>query len=373
MSRKRSSGEGSVKKLKSGTWRGQLMDGYTAEGKRNIVSFSAPTKSEVLEKMREYRIQMENNVHINKKLAFGPWADMWYRDYESQVQPSTYAGYKYTLALLKSRFENSPIAEILPIHINQFFDWLVEEGYSLSQIRKCRAMLIQIFNEAENNGLVSRNVAQKAKIIRGKDNRLAHSAKTKKDAFTDEEIECLVEYLPENLVGNSIRSMLGSGIRVQELIALSREDIAEDGSVIRVNKAIKMVGGIPNLGEPKSVLSNRSIPIPKEYRNAVKYIREHGGPEFIWSMPGNNPHYSVGTFRRRYYNAIKDVPGVRRLPPHCCRHTYVTQLQKRGVAMELIARLVGHASIGTTDQYLHPERDTLVKAVETLNSDTICA
>lgn len=34
MAKKRSSGEGSVWKLKSGSWRGQLMDGYQSQFKR---------------------------------------------------------------------------------------------------------------------------------------------------------------------------------------------------------------------------------------------------------------------------------------------------------------------------------------------------
>lgn len=43
MARKRSHGEGSVWKLKNGMWRGQLMDGYTDGGKKNIISFSGET------------------------------------------------------------------------------------------------------------------------------------------------------------------------------------------------------------------------------------------------------------------------------------------------------------------------------------------
>lgn len=46
MAKKRSSGEGHVKKLKNGSWRGQIMDGYRDDGKRNIVSFSGATKGE---------------------------------------------------------------------------------------------------------------------------------------------------------------------------------------------------------------------------------------------------------------------------------------------------------------------------------------
>ena len=52
---KRANGAGSVKRLPSGTWRGQLMDGFQDNGKRRIVSFTAPNKAELLDKIREYK------------------------------------------------------------------------------------------------------------------------------------------------------------------------------------------------------------------------------------------------------------------------------------------------------------------------------
>ena len=53
MSGKRGKGEGSVHRLPSGSWQSQVMDGYTDEGKRRIVSFTAPTRAEALARMRE--------------------------------------------------------------------------------------------------------------------------------------------------------------------------------------------------------------------------------------------------------------------------------------------------------------------------------
>ena len=51
---KKSNGEGSIKKLPSGSWRGQIMDGFRPDGKKNMLSFTAPTKGEVKDKIRKY-------------------------------------------------------------------------------------------------------------------------------------------------------------------------------------------------------------------------------------------------------------------------------------------------------------------------------
>lgn len=367
MAGKRSNGEGCIRKTKSGSWRGEIMDGYTPEGKRHIVRFTAKTRAGVLDKLRAYRAEMESGARIDKKMCFSDWADTWYGDYKSEVQPSTYSGYQYTLKALKKGFGEQPLAEILPIHINRFLDKLSADGYSLSMIRKCRAMLIQIFDAADSNGLVLRNPARKTKTVRSKQNGFRGEHK-EKDAFTEREVTRLMGALPDDLLGNSIRTLLCSGMRVQELLALRPEDISEDGSVIHVEYAVKMVNGVPQLGPPKSARSRRVIPIPEQFRPYVRYLREHSGAPYVWTCPGEAPLYGIGSFRWRFYTALKNVGQVRPLSPHCCRHTYVTMLQAGGVPMETIAALTGHADIKTTEGYLHQSVPALAKAVEALNA-----
>lgn len=367
MAGKRSNGEGSIRRLKSGNWQCEMMIGYTDEGKRNVIRFSGKARSEVLQKMREYQDMKDKHIQINRDQTLAEWADTWYADYKSQVQASTYSGYKYTLSLIKTRLGVHKLRELLPIHINRMQDGLVKDGYSLSQIRKCRAMLIQILDAADNNGLVVQNPARKAKILRDKDGTL-EQPRYEKDAFTDEELKILQNRLEKNLVGASIRLMLNTGLRVQELLALTPGDIAEDGATVRVSKAIKMVDGIPTLGPPKSKKSNRLIPVPAVAREDAVYLRARGGRGLVWSQPGANPYYSVGSFRRRYYTALKNVGGVRKLSPHCCRHTYITRLQAQGVPIELIARLAGHSEVSTTVGYTHTSDETLANAVSVLNN-----
>lgn len=300
-----------------------------------------------------------------RAVTLGDWGDIWYADYRSQVQPSTYYGYQFTLQIIKKWLGDALMADILPIHINLFMTELTKSGYGMSQIHKCRTMLIQMFDAAEDNGLISRNPARRAKIIRDVDGSLTEP-RYEKDAFTEEEVELLRRELPDDLLGNSIRLLLDTGLRVQELIALAPGDIAEDGSAVTVNKAIKMVADIPQLGTPKSKHSYRTVPVPEEGRTGALYLKHHGGQTLIWSLPGRNPYYSVRCFRRRYCNALGRIEGVRCLPPHCCRHTYVTRLQAGGVPMEMIARLAGHSDISATGVNAHTSLLTLAGAVSVL-------
>ena len=93
-------------------------------------------------------------------------------------------------------------------------------------------MMIQILDVAEADDLVEKNYARRAFRTT---KQLSKETKTHtKDAFTVEETERLLSDLPDDLMGNSIRLMLISGVRLQELLALTPRDIAEDGSWVRV-------------------------------------------------------------------------------------------------------------------------------------------
>lgn len=368
MSGKRGRGEGYVKRLPSGSWRCQLMDGYTANGKRKIVNFTAPTRAEALDKLHEYQQNAEQRAALAKQgITFAEFADQWYEDYRTQVERSTYSNYRYTLALLKKQFGEKPLIAIKTSDVNRFINRLESEGYSASQISKCRSMLIQIFDSGEADDLIPKNYARHA--FRSTKRAVKSERSHEKDAFTVEETETLLRDLPDDMMGNTIRLMLVTGLRLQEMIALTPRDIAEDGSWVRVEKAVKMVDGVPELGVPKSAKSRRVVPIAPKYRPIAVWLRTNGGQAFLWCAPHRESLlYATDNIRRRYYHTLEQVPQVRRLSPHCCRHTFVTMLQRQGVPLETIARLTGHTDIKTTDEYLHISGDTLAEAVTALES-----
>lgn len=295
-------------------------------------------------------------------LYFSEWAELWYVDHRTEVEASTYANYRWTLNILEEYLGECRIREIRAIDVNTFLNMLFDRGYSSSVISKCKSMLVQIFSAAEMNELISRNPASHAKKIR-------RAAKTEKDAFTEEECEILERELPQTLLGNGVRTLLASGLRVQELLALTKSDIALDGSLIRVNKAVKMIEREPVLGRTKSQRGMREVPICKDSRSCVRYLYEHGGEQYIFTSERENGLYAVSEFRNRYKTMLKKIPGVRCLPPHCCRHTFITRCQKQRIPLDLIAALAGHSDLTTTLGYTHVSLDTLTEAVKVLNAE----
>lgn len=98
--------------------------------------------------------------------------------------------------------------------------------------------MYQIFHKAEANDLIYKNPVRFADKMRNLD------PAAERECFTAEEVSLLMTQLPRDRIGASIRLMLGTGMRTQEILALEPRHIEEDGSVIHIRQAINMIGGM---------------------------------------------------------------------------------------------------------------------------------
>lgn len=318
------------------------------------------TQKEVKEKAAKYLEDLRAAPQIGKEMYFPDWADVWYESMKGQVAEQTYESYQYTLNILKEYFQEDRLIDIRAIDIENFLKKMAEDGRSHSYITKFRGMLFQIMKKAEANDLIRKNPVAYA------DKQKNTGAKSEKDAFTAEEIRHLMKALPYDRMGMSIQLMLGTGMRTQEIMALEPKHIEEDGSCIHIRQAVTMVKGFPKIGPPKTKTSYRDIPVPSHLREIAKEFR-NTSEQFIWhgeDVPICNP----SVFRKHFKKALIAAGKVRLLSPHCCRHTYVSQLQAQGVPLETIQSLTGHADVDMTEHYLHVQKEVKEDAAQKLNS-----
>ena len=67
--------------------------------------------------------------------------------------------------------------------------------------------------------------------------------------------------------------------------------------------------------------------------------------------------------RSRLAKAAREAGLSARVTPHMLRHTAATQLIERGVDIRYIQRLLGHASLTTTEIYTHVSDRALKRVV----------
>ena len=356
MAKKRSHGEGTLSRKANGRWEIQIMDGFKSDGRRNIRSFSGKTQKEAKEKRDEYLRKKAAGILTGHDMRFEEWADIWYENHKDNVTATTQEGYKYTLRILKDHFGRRKLAEIKTMDVEQFLRKLRKDGRASSYIAQCRGMLHQIMNKAVANDFLVKNPVAFAEKMRKQPPK-------EKEAFTADEMRILFRELPDDRIGWSIRLLLATGMRTQELLGLEPRHIAQDGSSINIAQALVRVKGTVAIGTPKSFDSYRTIPIPEMVRYCARNLRNTEN-KFIWEggkpgMPCNPSH-----FRTQFKKALEGVEGVRVLTPHCCRHTFVSQMQALGVDIETIQNIVGHAEIDMTRHYLHVQEPKRLEAAQ---------
>ena len=332
------------------------MDGFKSDGRRNIRSFSGKTQKEAKEKRDEYLRKKAAGILTGHDMRFEEWADIWYENHKDNVTATTQEGYKYTLRILKDHFGRRKLAEIKTMDVEQFLRKLRKDGRASSYIAQCRGMLHQIMNKAVANDFLMKNPVAFAEKMRKQPPK-------EKEAFTADEMRILFRELPDDRIGWSIRLLLATGMRAQELLGLEPRHIAADGSSINIAQAVVRVKGTVAIGTPKSFDSYRTIPIPEMVRYCARNLRNTEN-KFIWEGGKAGMPCSPSHFRDQFKKALEKIEGVRVLTPHCCRHTFVSQMQALGVDIETIQNIVGHAEIDMTRHYLHVQEPKRLEAAK---------
>lgn len=157
--------------------------------------------------------------------------------------------------------------------------------------------------------------------------------------------------------------MLATGMRTQEILALEPRHISDDGSSITIEQAINMVKGTAVVGTPKSYDSYRVIPAPVNVRYCARLMAATD-KKFVWEEKKPDQPCNPSHFRDQFRKTLEGIEGVRVLTPHCCRHTYVSQMQALGVDLATIQSIVGHADVDMTKHYLHVQESIRQEAIE---------
>ena len=357
MAKRRSNGEGTLRRRESGLWECTVMDGFQDDGRRKYKSFYGKTQKEAKEKVRAWREAQASGIVLDSNYTFPEWADLWFENHKDNITATTQESYRYTLKILKDAFAKRRLTDIKAYDVELFLKRLKKEGRSDSALTQCRGMLYQIMNKAEANDLIHKNPVRFAEKMRKRD------PVKEKEAFTADEVTLLMEKLPDDRIGWSIRLMLATGMRTQEILALEPQHIDEDGSCIRIRQAVNLVKGTVQVGQPKSRDSYRDIPVPECVRWCAIKLRTTD-KKFIWESGKQDYPCNPSHFRDLYDKALKSVSEVRLLSPHCCRHTYVSQMQALGVDVSTIQSIVGHASIDMTQHYLHVQESIRQEAIQ---------
>jgi integrase/recombinase XerD len=164
-------------------------------------------------------------------------------------------------------------------------------------------------------------------------------------------------YQSTTLLGVAL--MLATGVRVHEVVGIARDDIDLEAQSIRI------------LGKGSR---ERHVFLPNSWLTALTatYLQVRGELDIAHAqLLFNSSHNPLTTraMRSRLRKAADAAELSLQITPHMLRHTAATQLMEAGVDIRYIQRLLGHASLATTELYTHVSDGALKRVV--MAADTL--
>ena len=229
-----------------------------------------------------------------------------------------------------------------------------------NELRNLRAFFNWLYMEE----LIKKNPVAKVETIK--------CAKQKKKAFTEYEIELIRGQCRTTLEKAIIEILLSTGCRVKELTMMKRSDI-EGESLIVHGKGNK----------DRTVYLNAKAQIAlSEYLADRKDNSDWLFPKGVSAYEGGengNIINKKGKDWYKYKSAIVDEPrdissiedtvrkigrraGVDKTHPHRFRRTCATLALRRGMPVEQVSKMLGHAGLDTTMIYLDLSEEELEQA-----------
>lgn len=230
---------------------------------------------------------------------------------------------------------------------------------SNSTLDNKRRLLSSIFSLLYNSGLVSSNPMTTIGSIKYK--------KVIKQPLKDEEIERIKLACNGNKRNLAIITFfLETGIRVSELCNINLADVDF------INHRCKVTGK----GNKERIVyfTGKSYVMLYEYLKTRSDINMEG---LIYSNSQNIPlfvcnRHGIKRMTKEGVEAmvrkLREPSGVSRLHCHLFRATYATNLAKKGVSIELIAKALGHANLNCIDRYVLTGNDELELALKRIGS-----
>lgn len=336
---RRANGTGSVYELK-GNRRNPFVavSSYVDEKgiqQRKVIGY-APTRTKATILLDAYN---SGSFQPADKITLKELYDEWIKNKKmsDSSRKATSMAWNYIKTYQSMRF-----ADLRAAHLQYTIDEVENQGKGYSTAKSVRTLWTQLYKHAIKNDI---SVKDYSKYV-----DMPKETGSDKSRFTDAEIKRLFTLADQDPYVSPILIMIYTGLRIGELMQLTRFNVDIDKMVI--------TGGIKT-----DAGRDRIIPIHKKIQPFIRDWYNKGGDALIINKMGKP--MTAGTYRENYFKPIMKDNGFREeLTPHSCRHTFASMLAANGVDTVHIQKLIGHTDYAlTANVYTHPEVNELKKAI----------
>ena len=253
-----------------------VVDYVDGAGKRRLKTFSKKKEADAYETTAKHELAQGTHTPDSASVTVAEAAERWLKTCESRdypVERSTLAFYEQTVRLhIVPAIGGTKLSKLTTSRVRDFEDDLRKGGVSPAMIRKIRVNLGAVLSDAQERGLVARNVVKELRARRtpGIDKRADERAKGRLEVGVDihsrEEIKALVSSIKGRWRPLIITAIF-TGMRASELRGLRWADVNFDKNEINVRQRADRY---LKIGPPKSKSGARAIPMPPLVANTLR-------------------------------------------------------------------------------------------------------
>ncbi len=328
---------------KGGTW---FLD-YAVDGKRVRKRISRSKRLADLA-LADIQVKLERReigfAQTDKKL------DDLIEEYLKHVKANGIE-YSHTLSVavlerFKGHLATERLKNISHLQIEKYKNWRRESGILPSSVNRELAVIKAMFNRGVEWGMLPRSPAAAIKKFK--------EPKRQAKFFTQAEIKKMLES-NEPVMARIVSLLANTGLRRDELLHLTWGDINLERKVLTVQAKDDW--------RPKDY-EVRHIPLNAAVVKTLNGLPGGRDPKDCVFRDGFGNPYLADFMTHRFKKFLRKLKIDGSL--HSLRHTFASHLIMKGADLYSVSKLLGHASIKTTEIYAHLAADHLTAAVERL-------
>jgi integrase len=343
---------GHIRRRGEGTWELKFdlgRDPLTGKRQVRYVSFKGTKREAQAELTRLLAASATGQLIDPSKATVAEFLERWERDWAS-INVSRKTAERYSDLIRKHvvpHLGTLPVQKLKPVYLNELYAKLLRDGLAPRTVGHVHRVVHRALGHAARWGVVAQNVASLVSP--------PPVAAEEIETLTAAQVQSVLVGLRGRILGLMATTLLATGMRRGELLALRWQDVDLAHGRLRVEQSLEQTKAGLRFKSPKTKHGRRLISLPP---SLVAELRAHHKAQQgqrlalgLGKAPTDALVFATWDGKTRSPNALTKqwtvamkAAGFPNVTLHSLRHTHASHLIASGMDVLTISRRLGHGS-----------------------------
>ena len=321
---------------------GRLMKKVSVKGRNKPIYLYSDNPEDLRNQYIELKYNDLNNSITDGTVTLKQWGEKWFQIHISMKEYNTQSKIRNLLDNhIYPELGKIKLKDLKVFHIREFQNKMIEKGLTETCNRSISTVK-RILNDAIENDIIQKNVAFNVKSVK--------FTRIEKEPLSVNEDKLLLEVAKKHKYGLFFMVLRYTGLRREEIVPLSIDDIDLNNKKISINKAVYFKNNKPYIKSTKN-RKNRKVPILdiiyEPLKERIEFCKQNK-QKLLFTKQTDNKMLSITAIRcmlRSFLYAMnKQSDKEISFTLHQLRHSYCTMLYYSGIDIKKAEELMGHSS-----------------------------